>query len=202
MREQRKPQRSRHRQRLPQVRLCNVPELLYAGRTQKTLEAQDTSACQRREVVRVSWHDTAPETHVYVTPAARSGALLLQPVDGGRWRNAIERHVHEGRDAPGRGSTRGVFESFPIGPAGIVDVDVGIDEARKHDVRSKVDLAHTCRPLAVLAHRGDSSVAHNNRRRAKTLRKNDTLASDDKGHRSSLERLMTTRLTTRTDDRD
>ena len=49
-------------------------------------------------------------------------------------------------------------------------MDVCIDEARKHDVRSKVELAHTCRPLVVLADRSDSSVAHNNRRRAKTLR--------------------------------
>ena len=197
MREQRKPQRSRHRQRPPQVRLSNVPELLYARRRQKTLEAQDTRARQRREVVRVSWHDTAPETHVYVTPAARSGALLLQALDGGRRWNAVERHVHEGRDSPGRGSTRGVFESFPVGPARIVDVDVCIDEARKHDVRSKVELAHTCRPLVVLADRSDSSVAHNNRRRAKTLRQNDTLASNQKGHRSGL-----TLMTTRTDDSD
>ncbi len=186
MREQRKPQRSRHRQRLPQVRLCNVPELLYARRTQKTLEAQDTCARQRREVVRVSWHDTAPETHVYVTPAARSGALLLQAVDGGRRRNAIERHVHEGRDSPCRGSTRGVLESFPVGPARIVDVDVCVDEARKHDIRSKVDLAHTRQPLAMLAHRRDESIAHNNCRRAKTLRQYDTLASDEKNHRSVL----------------
>ncbi len=97
----------------------------------KHLKPQDASARQRREVVRVSWHDTAPETHVDVTPAARSGALLLQAVDGGRRRNAVERHVHERRDAPGRGSTRGVFESFPVGPSGIVDVDVRIDEARE-----------------------------------------------------------------------
>ena len=107
--------------------------------TQEALEAEHAGARERLEVGGVAGHHAAPETDVDVA-AARGGAPLgLERRDRRRRRNAVERHVDERRDAAGGGGERRRLESFPVGAARIVDVDVRVDEARHDDGTTGVD---------------------------------------------------------------
>ena len=54
--------------------------------------------------------------------------------DGGGFGEAVEGHVDEGGVASGGGGACGGAEAFPFGAAGLVDVDVGVDEAGEDGV--------------------------------------------------------------------
>src|SRR6266545_775476 len=51
----------------------------------------------------------------------------------------VERHFEDGRDAPGRRTARSRIPTFPLGAARLVEVDVGIDNARQDDQPGGVD---------------------------------------------------------------
>ncbi len=68
----------------------------------------------------------------------RGGAFGFESGDiGGGW-EAVQRHVDQKRVAACGGGARGGVEAFPIGAAGIVDVNVGIDEAGKDGGGGKI----------------------------------------------------------------
>jgi hypothetical protein len=127
------------RQREPQVRFADVAELVHARRGEEALESADAGVGQRVELAGVAGHHTAPEFHVHGC-GARRVPLPLQGADVGRRRHAVQRHVHNRGDAARGGRGRRRFESFPLGPSRIVDVDVGVDEAgHEEEIAEVVD---------------------------------------------------------------
>src|SRR4029453_19436381 len=83
---------------------------------------------------RVSVGGAAPKADVDVDLALGGLALDLEGghVDGRRDR--VERHVEDGGDPAGGGGPGGRGEALPLGPAGLVDVHVGVDQAGQQDL--------------------------------------------------------------------
>ena len=106
---------------------------------EKALEAEHAGSRERLELAGVARHDAAPEPDVDLTAPAPRRALRVERRDRRRGRDAVERHVDERRDAAGRGRARRRVESFPFGPARLVDVHVRVDEAGHHDGISCID---------------------------------------------------------------
>jgi len=63
-----------------------------------------------------------------MTLPSGGAALHVERLNRRGGRHAVQRHVHDGRDAARSGRARGVHKSFPVGAAGLIDVDVGIDQ--------------------------------------------------------------------------
>src|SRR5437867_9031417 len=51
----------------------------------------------------------------------------------------VERHLEHRRDAAGRRAARAGLPAFPVRSTRLVEVDVGIHDARKHDEIARVD---------------------------------------------------------------
>ncbi len=64
--------------------------------------------------------------------------MSFEGFDGGGLGEAVEGHVDEGGEASGGGGAGGGAEAFPFGASGLVDVDVGVDEAGKDGVVAAV----------------------------------------------------------------
>src|SRR5262249_37840434 len=116
----------------PQIALLDGRELVDAGRRQKTLEAADARRGEILELVPVARHDATPEQHFHAADRRRP-AFRLKPLHRRRRRKAVERHVDGGRDAAGRRGGGGGGEAFPLGAAGLVHVDVRVDEAGRDE---------------------------------------------------------------------
>jgi hypothetical protein len=98
----------------------------------------DAGACQRKDVLLVVRDRSAPGRPVDETLALRGIALCFECCDGGRLGQAVQRHVDERRVAAGRGGAGGGVEAFPLGAAGLVDVDVGVHQAGQDGVVAAV----------------------------------------------------------------
>ena len=68
----------------------------------------------------------------------RALAIELARVDGARRR--VEGHVEEQRAAAGRESAAPGGRAFPLGPAGLVEVQVHVDHARQDGQALRIDL--------------------------------------------------------------
>src|SRR5262249_37427704 len=130
-----------------------------AGWTEEALVSKHSSARERLEVGTVAGDDAAPEPDVHVTLASRRSALLLEGVHGGRRGNTVERHVDDRGHTAGLRRARRRREPFPVSSAGLVDVDVGIDEPWQYEPVARVDRADTCEPFAVAVKLDDLPVA-------------------------------------------
>ncbi|MNI69545.1 hypothetical protein D3C73_1253000 [compost metagenome] len=96
---------------------------------EEALEAENAFVVQRAEVALVARDGTAPESDVNERLVLGDHALLLQAVHGGGGRDGVQRHIDDGGHATGSCGTRGGGEAFPLGAAGLVDVDVGVHQA-------------------------------------------------------------------------
>ena len=98
--------------------------------SRKHLKPKTPVVVQRPQVVLVA--GTAPpqkptSTNAWSRPTSRFELQGLH-VDGGR--DAVQRHVDDGGDAAGRRRPGGGREALPLGAAGLIDVHVGVHEAR------------------------------------------------------------------------
>jgi hypothetical protein len=75
--------------------------------------------------------------------------LRLGVVGGRRRRNRVQRHVDDGGDASRDGGLRGREEPFPLRAARLVDVHVGVDDARRDEQLVRIDARHVARRSAV-----------------------------------------------------
>jgi len=143
-----------------------VAELLDAGVEQEALEAEDARGVQAGQVGEVARDRAAPEAGVDVDGPPCRGALGLQVRDGRGRRDGVERHVDDrGDSAGGRGASRG-GEPLPLGAAGLVDVDVGVDESgQQHLVGGQDDGAGGRQVRVVVGHLRDSAVGDPDRDR-------------------------------------
>ena len=107
----------------------------------KHLNPKTPASCSPRRSSMLPGIGAAPEPDVDVAACPRAAfALDLQRLDGAGRREAVERHVEDGRDAAGRRGAGGRREALPLGAAGLVDVHVGVDEAgQQHLVVGQVD---------------------------------------------------------------
>jgi hypothetical protein len=181
MRQERQVERREHRHRLAKIALADVLELRHARRTEKALVAQHARLRERRQLIAVAGDHAAPESDINMTPAASGAPLLVEPSRCRRRRDAVERHVHEGRDATGCCGTRRVLKAFPIGAPRIVDVDMRVHESGEHDETPGIDLAGAGRMLdgGQTMNRRDPSVVDLDRGRTDAVGQNDALAFDD-----------------------
>src|SRR5580765_3065307 len=152
-------------------------EFVDPRRHQKTLEAANARLDELFEVRGVARHDAAPERDVYMTLPARCGSLGLERCRGRRRRHAVQRHVDDRRDATGRRRPRRGVEPLPIGAARLVDMDMGVNDARRDDeVAGVVAIVHIA-PVFVRSDASDRSVLDVDRGRADTIRQDDSAAT-------------------------
>jgi len=78
----------------------------------------------------VTGDDTTPEADVRPTLTLGSIAFDRQVLHGRRWRDRVERHVHDGRHASGKGSPGTCPETFPIRATWFIQVHVYAWEKR------------------------------------------------------------------------
>jgi hypothetical protein len=110
----------------------HVGELVDPRGHEEALEAQRAAAkdlpspCGPRGCSRARRRPTA---HVDVAPALGRAAFTATPARAGRRGDGVERHVDHRGDAPRGGRAGGALEALPLGAAGLVDVDVGVDHA-------------------------------------------------------------------------
>ena len=76
-----------------------------------------------------------------------------------------------------------MLEAFPFGAARIVDVNVRIDEARRHGERAGVDLpfvpARTANPIVARGDGGDAALTNVHGGRPHAVGQDDAIAAND-----------------------
>ena len=124
-------------------------ELLDAGVGQEALHAEDPGTEQLGQPPGVARHRAAPEADVDEDLSVRGCPLRLERGRVQRRRDAVERHVDDGGHPAGRRGPRRGREALPLGAARLVDVHVGVDQARQqHLVVGELDhLAPGDRPV-------------------------------------------------------
>ena len=100
-----------------------------AGGDQEAFEAEHAGAPHRLQFRSVARHDPAPESGIDIQLAFGGGEFLLVRGKRRGGGDAVERHFDEGGDASRGGGARGGLKSFPVGAAGLVDMNVGVDQA-------------------------------------------------------------------------
>src|SRR5450432_2285454 len=75
-------------------------------------------------------NEPAPKPSVYPEFACRGSDLFLECGYGCRCRDAVQRHFNQGSDATGSSRLGCSGESFPFRTPRLVDVHVGVDQAR------------------------------------------------------------------------
>jgi hypothetical protein len=121
------------RHRFAQVLLRYILKLINTRRHQKTLKPNHTRCEHRRQLGRISRHDTAPKSHIYKTIVTRLVQLRFEARERSSRRYGVEWHVDQRRDAARSGSERRAVKALPLSSSGRVDVNVRIDESRHHD---------------------------------------------------------------------
>jgi hypothetical protein len=129
MDQQRRLQRGQLGQAALQPRLVEVGELLHPGGEQEALEAEHPGVVEGAQPAQVAGDGAAPEADVDVRLVPGRGALGLQGGHVQGRRDRVERHVDDGGDPAGGRRPGGAGEALPVGPAGLVDVHVGVDQA-------------------------------------------------------------------------
>src|SRR5215469_1577204 len=108
-------------------------EVRRAGIREEAFEAEYACLVERFEAAQVAGNDAAPEAHVDVALPVGCASLDGERFSSDGCRDAVERHVHQGRDAAGRGGPCRRREALPLGVARLAQVNMGVDEARQHD---------------------------------------------------------------------
>ena len=98
---------------------------------------------------------------------------------GRRRRNAVERHLDQRGDAARRRRARGRRKTFPLGAAGLVDVDVRVDQAGHHDGVARFVHRITASDFIECGDGDDCAAADVNRRRALAFGRDDAASADD-----------------------
>ena len=177
--EQHEAQVAHDRHRPLEVRAHDVRELVDARRAEEALRARDAELGQPLELARVPGHDAAPERDVDVRLVRERLALLLGRGARGRGRDAVERHVDDGRDPAGGRGLGGRAEALPLGAPRLVQVHVRVDDARRDEQLLRVDDGHARRDRRVeRGHGADLAALDVQRRRPELAVDQDALAAD------------------------
>ena len=113
-------------------------EAVDARMNEEAFESRHACGCQILNVYLVVTHHTAPGHPIYVALAFRCVSFCFEGSDSGRGRQAIQRHVHKQRIAAcGSGAGRRT-ESLPLRATRLVDVNMGVHQARQNGGVTKV----------------------------------------------------------------
>ena len=118
--------------------LVDHGEAVAAGVNEEAFVAENSGASEGEDVGLVVGHGSAPGGPVDEALALGGAALGFEGFDGGGFGKAVEGHVDEGGVASGGGGAGSGAEAFPLGASGLVDVDVGVDEAGEDGVVAAV----------------------------------------------------------------
>lgn len=134
----------------------------------------------------VDRHRAAPEGDVDRHPTLGRRPFHRERRGVDRGRNAVERHVDERGDPTGRRGTGGAGEALPVGAAGLVDVDVAVDQTgQEHLVVGEVDDAVRADVRVVLLDADDPPVVDDHRGGSDATGENGPARTDHE-HRGSL----------------
>ncbi len=162
------------RQRGAELGFVDHGEAFDAGVDEEAFEARNSGGGQCSDVLLVVGDDSAPGGPIDMAFALRGGALLFECGDSRGLGQAIERHVDERGVAAGRrGAGRGL-EAFPLGAAGFVDVNVGIDEAGENAVSAEVTNGVAVGNAVAVGYGLDAAVGDQHRRGADAFGENDS----------------------------
>ena len=121
-----------------QFRLGDPGEAIDARMNKEAFESRHAGRSQISDVLLVVANDAAPRHPIHVALAFCRFALGLERRNrGGRWQT-IEWHVHQQREASGRGRARRRLKTFPFRSPGLIDVDVRVHKSRKHCCIAKI----------------------------------------------------------------
>ncbi len=123
-------------------------------------EETDALRVESLELVGISRHPTANEADVDDAISGRGIPFGGQRPDAGCRRNAVQRHVVNGRDAAGRCCMRGARESFPLRASRLVHVHVGVDEPWHYNVVTRFDDVVVASRLTEFRHGGNHTVEY------------------------------------------
>lgn len=105
----------------------------YSTIDEEPLESSNTSLHKRFQFVNISRDDAAIKADVDPALAPSGLDLLFEAGDGGGWRDGVEGHVNDRSNAAKCGGLGAGEESLPFSAARLVEVYMGIDEARKEN---------------------------------------------------------------------
>lgn len=108
--------------------------ITYTTINQKTLEATDTLVDQALELARVTGNDAAIEADINPALALGSLDLFMQAGHSGCGRDSIQRHVNYSSDTAKGGSLGAGVEAFPLGAAGLIQMNVSIDQTGQEHI--------------------------------------------------------------------
>lgn len=87
------------------------------------------------ELLIITGDDAAIEANVNPALALSGSELLLEVRDGGRGRDGIQWHVHDGSDTAESGGLSAGIEALPFGATWLIKVDVSVDQTREENMR-------------------------------------------------------------------
>src|SRR5260370_595962 len=153
-----------------QLLLVDHGEAVAAGVDEEAFEAANACAGQGEDVLLVVRDGATPGGPVDEALALCGLPLGGQGGYGGGLGQAVQGHVDQGGVSSGRGGAGGGSEAFPLGAAGLVDVDVSVDEAGKQSVVAAVVEDCVAGKLGCAADGLDSAVLDEECGRLRTLR--------------------------------
>ncbi len=138
MRQERQPGVAEHGHRRPQVRLGGVRELVDARVNEEGFAAERAARSELGQLAHVPRDHAPPETDVDVELSLGGAQLLLEGGAPGGDRKAVERHVDQRGHATSGGGAGRRREPLPVGAAGLVDVDVAVDQPGRNHARAEI----------------------------------------------------------------
>ena len=112
--------------------LVDARKTVDATGAHEGLEADGARFAQTGEFVEVQRREPTPEREIDARFLLGERTLLTQPRSIEDRRLGIERHVEKGRAPARRERRRTGGQPFPIGAAGLVEMDMRINDARKN----------------------------------------------------------------------
>ena len=114
-----------------QLLLGDHGETIDPRMDQKALESTHARGGERFDIALIVVNHAAPRRPVDAASALRRRALGLKRSDGSCCRKTIQRHIDQQRESACRRGPGCCFETLPLGPPRIVDMNVGIDQSRE-----------------------------------------------------------------------
>src|SRR4051794_14284741 len=118
----------------------DVRKVVYPAVAHECLQPDYAAAVKNRQLIQIVRHQAAPQPKIDQRVLFSSCAFLIERRSISRWRMRIKRHVKNRRGPSQRSRSRTGGESFPVGPAGFVEVNVRIDYTRENLDCGGIDL--------------------------------------------------------------
>src|SRR5487761_195036 len=163
----------------PQIGLGHVAKFFDAAGYEEGLEPENSRIPERSNFRCVSWHNAAPKAHINMKLFPGRDKFFLEGRGAGGCGNTIERHFNQRGYAASCRGARCRLESFPFGSAGLVDVNVGVDEPGHDDGISRFENWGAGRKIVEIRDAGNDSVADMDSRWTDCIRQYDSSSAND-----------------------